>query len=162
MARPTARQQGCCRSSPPAKRVDKTKGLLHPALCDTLNNMTKMPKPGPRRKGSGGDCAIPPPIPAKELAGLVLPRNDDEVHRIADYVEWQAEGETVLHAEKVSSEHVMGRKHECWDVRTSKERYWVITSPTNLYTHKLFPSLDHTISFHIGVAARMASKSEPA
>jgi len=42
----------------------------------------------------------------------VLPRNDDEVRKIAEYVEWQAKGETVEHAEKVSTEHVMGRKHE--------------------------------------------------
>lgn len=123
--------------------------------------MTEKPKPKPRRKKADDECTIPPPIPVKELPDLVLPRNDREVQTIADYVEWQAKGETVLHAEKVTTEHVMGRKHECWDVRTNKERYWVITSPTNLYTHKLFPSLDYTLSFHIGVAARMMSKNEP-
>lgn len=122
--------------------------------------MTRARKPKPRLKRIDDDCTIPPPIPAKELPGLVLPRNDREVQQIAEYVEWQAKGETVLHAEKVTTEYVPGRKHGCWDVRTNKERYWVATSPTNLNTHKLFPSLDY-LSFHIGVAARMMSKSEP-
>jgi len=123
--------------------------------------MEKRPKARAKKKGGDDGCTIPPPIPAKELAGLVLPRNDDEVRKIVEYVEWQAKDETVAHAEKVSTEHVIGRKHECWDVRTNRGRYWVITSPTNLYSHKLFPSLDYTISFHIGVAARMMSKNDP-
>jgi hypothetical protein len=108
-----------------------------------------------RRKAD--DCTIPPPIAAKDLSCLVLPRDDEEVRKIAEYVEWQAKGERVEHAEKVSTEHVMGRKHECWDVRTNKERYWVITEPANLYSQKLMPSLDYTLSFHIGVGARTAS-----
>jgi hypothetical protein len=124
---------------------------------------TKGKKPRARSRAPSGarrladDCTIPPPIAAADLPRLVLPRDDDEVRKIAEYVEWQAKGETVEHAEKVSTEHVMGRKHECWDVRTDKERYWVITSPTNLYSQKLMPSLDYTLSFHIGIGARMAS-----
>lgn len=81
--------------------------------------------------------------------------------KIAAYVEEQADGEKVVHAEKVSAETVFGRKHECWDVRTKKARYWVITEPTNLYLQKLFPSLDYTLSFHIGVTARMMTLHEP-
>ena len=84
---------------------------------------TKRPDPN--------DCIFPPAIAAKDLSRFVMPRNDDEVQKIADYVEWQAKGERVEHAEKVSTEFVMDRKHECWDVRTDKERYWVITSPRN-------------------------------
>src|SRR6266581_7956447 len=114
-----------------------------------------------RAKGPTDDCVFPPPIAAKDLPRLVLPRNDDEVRKIAEYVEWQAKGETVEHAEKISTEHVMGRKHECWDVRTDKERYWVITSPTNLYSQTLMPSLDYTLSFHIGLTARVATRREP-
>lgn len=118
----------------------------------------KLRSPTPSRAGAReDDCTIPPPIAAKDLPHLVLPRNDDEVRRIAKYVEWQAKGEIVEHAEKVSTEHVMGHKHECWDVRTDKERYWVITSPTNLYSQTLMPSLDYTLSLHIGIGARMAS-----
>jgi hypothetical protein len=110
-----------------------------------------------RAKAPGDDCVFPPPIAATDLPRLVLHRNEDEVRKIAEYVEWPSKGETVEHAEKVSTEHVMDRKHECWDVRTDKERYWVITAPTNLYSQKLMPSLDYTLSLHIGVTARMAS-----
>jgi hypothetical protein len=108
-----------------------------------------------------GDCTIPPPIAAKDLSRLVMPRDDDEVQKIVDYVEWQATDEKVEHAEKVSTEFVMGRKHECWDVRTDKTRWWVITSPTNLYSQDLMPSLDYTLSFHVGVMARVASANKP-
>jgi hypothetical protein len=45
---------------------------------------------------------------------------------------------------------------DAWDVRTNKNRWWVITNPTNLYSQRLFPSLDYTISFHVGVTTRMA------
>jgi hypothetical protein len=122
--------------------------------------MTKKPKRKARRKASHG---IPPPIPPSALPELVLPRNEDEVREIAEYVEWQsrATNETVLHAEKISEEYVVGRKHECWDVHTDKSQLWVITSPTNLYDKTLFPSLDYTLSFHIGVAARMMARHEP-
>jgi hypothetical protein len=41
------------------------------------------------------------------------------------------------------------------------ERYWVITNPTNLYSQRLFPSADYTLSFHVGLAARIASRPSP-
>ena len=123
--------------------------------------MTKKPTARPRKKTTATNCTIPPPIPPKALPELVLPRSEHDVQKIIDYVEWQAKGEKVLHAEKVSVEAVFGRKHECWDVRTNKVRYWVITEPTNLYLQKLFPSLDYTLSFHIGVTARVMAQHEP-
>ena len=36
----------------------------------------------------------------------------------------------------------------------------MITEPTNLYSQKDFPSLDYTISFHIGLGQRMAARSQ--
>ena len=124
--------------------------------------MRKNPKPKTKKR-TKDQCLIPPAIPASALPSLVLPRDDEAVRRIADYVEWQsrAQGETVVHAEKVSQEFVMGQKHECWDVHTDKSQLWVITAPTNLYDKTLFPSLDYTLSFHIGIAARMASRPDP-
>src|SRR5208282_5115798 len=97
--------------------------------------MISKPKPKAQKKDRSDECIIPPPIPPSALPSLVLPRNDDEVRKISEYVEWQsrADGETVVHAEKISEEYVMGRKHECWDVHTNKSQLWVITSPTNLY-----------------------------
>ncbi len=70
-------------------------------------------------------------------------------------MESQARGEKVQHAEKVKSEHLLGHEYDCWDVHTEHDRYWVITSPSNLYSQKYFPSLDFTLSFHVGVTTRI-------
>ena len=99
------------------------------------------------------ECTIPPAIPKHILSTLVM-FNPRSSKAIADYVEIEAH-EKVLLVEKVKTEHLMGRDHECWDVHTKKDRYWVITDPTNLYSHELFPSLDYTLSFHVGMAARI-------
>lgn len=56
---------------------------------------------------------------------------------------------------------MLGRRLEAWDVYTNKNRWWVITSPTNLYSQALFQSLDYTISFHVGLIARMMSEPDP-
>jgi hypothetical protein len=50
-------------------------------------------------------------------------------------------------------------KIKVWDVITDKDRYWVISNALNLYSQKHFPSLDYTISFHIGLVMRMRSQS---
>lgn len=125
------------------------------------DHVAKKSRPRSAKERPSGDCTIPGPIPVNALPDLVMPRDRDDVQKIAEYVEWQAKGEKVTHAEKLSTEAVFGRKHECWDVRTNKTRYWVITEPTNLYQQKLFPSLDYTLSFHIGVTARMMARHEP-
>jgi hypothetical protein len=88
--------------------------------------------------------------------------SEQEAKEIRDYVEWQSRGEEkVLHAEKVASERVFGCKYDVWDVHTDKERWSVITSPTNLYSQTLMPSLDYTLSFHIGLMARIAAQRGP-
>jgi hypothetical protein len=46
-------------------------------------------------------------------------------------------------------------------VHTDKERWWVVTNPTNLYSQSLMPSLDYTLSFHVGLMARVAARREP-
>jgi hypothetical protein len=106
------------------------------------------------------ECTIPPAIPKHVLSTLVMssPRSKKA---IADYVEVQAR-EKVLHTEKIKTEYVLGHDYECWDVHTNKDRYWVVTDPTNLYSHDLFPSLDYTLSFHIGVTTRMMHSSRGA
>jgi hypothetical protein len=73
----------------------------------------------------------------------------------------QAPDEMVTHAERITTEYVLGRKLEGWDVRTDKSRWWVITSPMNLYSQELFPSLDYAISFHVGITTRMMSEPDP-
>ena len=109
-----------------------------------------------------GECLIPPAVPKGELHKLLFRQSEKEAQNIKEYVEWQARGkEKVLHAEKVASERVFGRDYDVWDVHTDKERWWVITSPTNLYSQTLMPSLDYTLSFHIGLMVRVAAQREP-
>lgn len=109
-----------------------------------------------------GECIIPPSLPKEDLHKLLFRQSEDEAQRIREYVEWQSRGdEAVLHVEKVASERVFGRDYDVWDVHTDKERWWVITNPTNLYSQALMPSLDYTLSFHIGLMARVAARREP-
>ncbi|RUV06458.1 hypothetical protein EOA60_23730 [Mesorhizobium sp. M1A.F.Ca.IN.020.06.1.1] len=104
------------------------------------------------------ECVIPPQLPLAELERFLFRHSGEEARRIADYLEWQAHGEEIVqHAEKVTSERVFGRDYDVWDVHTDKERWWVITNPTNLYSQRLMPSMDYTLSFHIGLMARVAA-----
>jgi hypothetical protein len=119
----------------------------------------KAKKSQPRTRAhtiKNGECVIPSAIPAEALASFVLDKGGNEADRIRSYIEWQAPDETVKHLEKVASESIFGQPMDAWDVRTNKNRWWVITNPTNLYSQRLFPSLDYTISFHVGVTTRMA------
>lgn len=110
-----------------------------------------------RRHSLRGKHTIPPP-PAKHILGSFTLANPTSKRAVADYVETQARGEKVQHAEKVKSEHILGSDHDCWDIHTNKDRYWVITSPSNLYSQRYFPSLDFTLSFHVGVTARIMAR----
>jgi hypothetical protein len=103
---------------------------------------------------------IPPAIPVVALSSVVFERDEKSAEEIAAYVERLSRDGTVTHAEIVATQHVLGWKYECWDVRTDKARHWVITSPTNLYDQTLFPSLDYTLSFHIRLMARMMAQHE--
>ena len=87
---------------------------------------------------SESNCAVPPALPKGELHKLLFRYSEQEAQGIKDYVEWQARGEEkVLHAEKIASERVFERDYDVWDVHTDKERWWVITNPTNLYSQKI-------------------------
>lgn len=113
-------------------------------------------------KVSTDECVIPPALPKTELRKLLFRQSDVEAQRIREYIEWQTHGEeAVLHVEKLASERVFARDYDVWDVHTDKERWWVITNPTNLYSQALMPSLDYTLSFHIGLMARVAARREP-
>lgn len=106
-------------------------------------------------------CVIPPP-PVKHILKSYTLLSPSNAKEISGYVEWQARGEKVQHAERMKTEHLLGRDYECWDVHTQRDRYWVITSPTNLYSQKLFPSLDYTLSFHVGVMLRVEARQKGA
>jgi predicted RNA-binding Zn-ribbon protein involved in translation (DUF1610 family) len=83
---------------------------------------------------------------------------EHERDAIEGYMAWQAPDEKMVHLEKVTSERVMGRDRDVWDVHTDKERWWVITEPTNLYSQAQFPSMDVALSFHIGVTLRVEER----
>lgn len=70
---------------------------------------------------------------------------DRERQHIVDYLASESHDETVEHLEKVKSERVLGRRMDAWDVHTSKNRWWVITAPTNRYLQTQFPSLEVAI-----------------
>jgi hypothetical protein len=109
-------------------------------------------------------CVIPGRVADSVLNEYLFDRDDDDAREIAEYFEWQTgkdpnrRGERIRHLEKVMTENVFGRDYDCWDVHTTKGRWWIITSPTNLYSQALFPSLDYTLSFHIGLMARVSAE----
>ncbi len=86
---------------------------------------------------------------------------EHEKRHIREYVEGQARGENVTYLEKITTERLFGLKLDAWDVWTDKDRYWVITNPTNLYSQSEYRSLDYTMSFHIGVTHRVMARSRP-
>jgi hypothetical protein len=101
-------------------------------------------------------CTLPP-----DQLGRYSPERDYYAEKdIADYVLSQARDEEVQNVERVKTEYVMGAPYEIWDVSTDKFRWWVITNHTNLYSQRHFPSLDYTLSFHVGLMMRVASRAD--
>ena len=121
--------------------------------------MTNEPKEPGDETNDEEECLIPGPAPPEALEKYLLKREPfDGAEEITAYVEGQSPGETVTYLERIAEERVHGVDHETWDVHTSGERYWVITNPTNLYSQRLFPSADYTLSFHVGLMARVMSR----
>lgn len=110
------------------------------------------------------ECTIPHTASVDAIRSVTLPEPDHQRQEIVEYVEWQinkgADSDNkVVHLERIKSEVVMGTEHVAWDVHTNEpSRWWVVTGPTNLYSQEQFPSLDYTLSFHVGVMARVASR----
>ncbi len=132
-------------------------------LCDNgrMSEKRKRRPSHPVQPSPDNDCIVPDhPIPAAEVKRYSAKRDPDAEQGIANYVQGEAPDETVQHVEKVKTEYVMGEAYEIWDVTTDKDRWWVITNLMNLYSQRHFPSLDYTISFHIGLEMRINSQSE--
>jgi hypothetical protein len=131
--------------------------------CSQQKTRTRGAAGNPKTKDSKqvlrGECIIPPRVADEVLNCFTLGRNEKEASRISEYVEWQCakDKEKVTYLEKVLTQHTLGVRHDCWNVRTDKERYWVITNPTNLYSPEHFPSEDYTLSFHFDLMLRMES-----
>jgi len=109
------------------------------------------------------DCTVHThPIPPEEVARYSAARDPDLEQDICRSVEIEAHGETVQHVEKIKTESIMGESYDIWDVTTDQDRWWVVTNLTNLYSQKHFPSLDYTLSFHVGLMMRLRSRPEGA
>jgi hypothetical protein len=98
--------------------------------------------------------AVPPSL----LGRYSVDRDPHSEQDIARYVEIEAHDETIQHVERIKEEIVLSDYYEIWEVTTDKDRWWVITNLTNLYSQKHFPSLDYTLSFHIGLMMRLRSR----
>jgi hypothetical protein len=104
---------------------------------------------------------LPTPPSSRALRRYTRRAPRHQERAIRQYVELQAPGERVTYLEHMATERIGQRKLEAWDVRTGKDRYWVITDPTNLYSQRDFPGLDYTLSFHIGLTLRMTARQGP-
>lgn len=80
---------------------------------------------------------------------------EEETQRVIAYMASQASGEEVTFLQKMYSESVLGHVHDVWDVHTDKDRWWVVTNPTNLYSQTQFPNMDYAVTFHIGLCIRI-------
>jgi hypothetical protein len=76
-------------------------------------------------------------------------------------MEGQAPDLRVEFVQKVYSEYVLDHRHDVWDVHTDKDRWWVITNPTNLYSQAQFPNMDYAVTFHVGLCIRIPRSDEP-
>jgi hypothetical protein len=118
------------------------------------SNDPKLQQPAP-----ADDDFVALPVPPEAMHRYMSERDPHAERDIVHYVELESD-ETVQHAEKVKVEYVAGDAYEIWDVITDKNRWWVITNPTNLYPQKDFPNFDYVLSFHIGLMMRVQSRSQ--
>ena len=91
----------------------------------------------------------------------MLPATEEEIAAITSYMEWQAPDLKVTFCQKIYSESVLSHRHDVWDVHTTKDRWWVITNPTNLYSQEMFPNMDLAVTFHMGLMLRMPRSEKP-
>lgn len=90
----------------------------------------------------------------------MLKATEEEIEEIREYFEWQAPDLEVTFMQKVYSEAVINTRHDVWDIHTNKDRWWVITGGTNLYSQEQFPNMDLALTFHIGLILRMPRSEE--
>lgn len=85
----------------------------------------------------------------------MLKASEEEIESVREYFEWQAPDLQVTFMQKVYSEAVMNTRHDVWDIHTNKDRWWVITGNTNLYSQQQFPNMDLALTFHLGLILRI-------
>lgn len=85
----------------------------------------------------------------------LLPATQEEADEIKAYFQWQAPDLEIAFLQKIYSETILGHRHDVWDVHTNRDRWWVITNPTNLYSQEQFPNMDLAVTFHMGLCLRI-------
>ncbi|UUP20063.1 hypothetical protein [Nitratireductor thuwali] len=90
----------------------------------------------------------------------MLKATEEEIEEVREYFEWQAPDLEVTFMQKVYSEAVLNTRHDVWDIHTNKDRWWVITGGTNLYSQEQFPNMDLALTFHIGLSLRIPRTAE--
>ena len=90
----------------------------------------------------------------------MLKASEAEIEAVQEYFEWQAPDLTMTFMQKVYSEAVLNTRHDVWDIHTNKDRWWVITGNTNLYSQQQFPNMDLALTFHIGLILRVPRTEE--
>src|SRR5713226_4278798 len=91
---------------------------------------------------------------------IMLKATEEEIEEVREYFEWQAPDLEVTFMQKVYSEAVVNTRHDVWDIHTNKDRWWVITGGTNLYSQEQFPNMDLALTFHIGLILRIPRTEE--
>src|SRR6266508_1285272 len=81
-----------------------------------------------------------------------------ERDQVRSYFQSQWPDDPVVHLEKVASEQVAGVPHDIWDVHCAGGRWWALTNPLNAYSQEDFKSRDVVLTFHVGLALRVASQ----
>jgi hypothetical protein len=86
---------------------------------------------------------------------IMLKATEKEIEEVREYFEWQAPDLEVTFLQKIYSEAVLNTRHDVWDIHSNKDRWWVITGGTNLYSQEQFPNMDLALTFHIGLILRI-------
>jgi hypothetical protein len=134
-------------------------GGLNQEVNLILKNKVKRRKNMVKKKiTSKSGHVIPGPVSDSALKKSIIRQPEHRERAIRQYVELETGSENVVHLEKIVTYNFINGRLDAWDVKTNKDRYWVITNPTNLYSQNDFPSLDYTITFHVGMAMRLMSR----
>jgi len=72
----------------------------------------------------------------------MLKATEAETEEVLEHFEGQAPDLQVTFLQKVYAETVLNTCHDVWDIHTNKDRWWVITGATNLYSQAQFPNMD--------------------
>jgi len=93
-----------------------------------------------------------------------LPQHEEQ--SIRRYVEGQSWNDDapddpdtkVTLVQKVASYRLTGTDYDVYDVHLPKERWWVVSPMTNLYSQESFPEYDVAFTFHVGLTHRLMNR----